>query len=77
MLCPRTYNISQRKPWVGRALLSLYIMATGVRFLISEGVAPRSDTDPQAQWFTSLFSRIRESGGHSRRHRYHTDIGSF
>ncbi|KAH9006034.1 hypothetical protein EDB83DRAFT_2424138 [Lactarius deliciosus] len=33
ILAIRAYNISQRKRWVGRALLLVYIMATGVRFL--------------------------------------------
>ncbi|KAI9459888.1 hypothetical protein BJY52DRAFT_1264371 [Lactarius psammicola] len=42
MLGSRAYNISQRKPWVGRTLLSVYIVATGF------------------QWFSSLFSRIRD-----------------
>jgi hypothetical protein len=38
MLSSRTYNISQRRPWVGRTLLSVYIIATLVRFLSSEAM---------------------------------------
>ncbi len=40
MLGSRAYNISQRKPWVGRTVLSAYIIATGVRFLSSEAMLP-------------------------------------
>ena len=40
MSSSRTYNISQRKPWVGLTLLSVYVMASGVRFLSSEAMHP-------------------------------------
>jgi hypothetical protein len=38
MLNSRTYNIAQRRPWVGRALLSAYFVATLVRFLGSKAM---------------------------------------
>lgn len=37
-LSSSTYNISQRRPWVGRVLLSMYIIAILVRFLSSEAM---------------------------------------
>jgi hypothetical protein len=62
MVSSRTYGIAQSNRWIGRTLLSTYILGAAVRFLRPSAMLPVLMLK-QVQWFSSLFDRIRESGG--------------